>query len=115
MGCSEARSIRVAQSLLSLEMLGADHFIDKSAFQATDLLRLSRDGRGGVNLLVADRHAASVQIYVTLQLFLLSKLMRELPLVPGHSEPKLIFFFANAETYVQGLLGRLIEWRSSKF
>jgi DNA helicase HerA-like ATPase len=100
---------RIVKSLLLLETQGADHFIDRSAFQPSDLLRTSRDGRGCVSLLVADQHAASMQLYVTLQLFLLSELIRKLPALDGHNKPKLIFFFASAETLFGGASAALVR------
>ena len=59
-------------------------------------MRTTRDGRGYMNILAADRLMSSPQLYTTFLLWLLSELFEEMPEVGDLEKPKLVFFFDEA-------------------
>ena len=59
-------------------------------------MRKSSDGRGYVNILVADKLMESPRLYATFLLWLLSELFEQLPEVGDLDKPKLVFFFDEA-------------------
>ena len=59
-------------------------------------MRTDRDGRGMVNILVADKLMQSPRLYATFLLWMLSELFEELPEAGDLPKPKLVFFFDEA-------------------
>ena len=69
----------IQRSLLVLQQQGADHFFGEPALKVSDLMRVSRDGRGYISVLVSDKLMQSPRLYATFLLFLMSELFEELP------------------------------------
>lgn len=86
----------IQRRLLVLEEQGADEFFGEPALDINDLLRVSMDGRGIVNLLAADKLMQSPRLYSTFLLWLLTSLWEHLPEVGDQPKPKLVFFFDEA-------------------
>jgi len=86
----------IMRRLLVLEQQGADSFFGEPALDIKDLMRTTRDGRGMINILAADKLMQSPQLYATFLLWLLSELFEELPEVGNPDKPKLVFFFDEA-------------------
>ena len=86
----------VQRQLLVLENQGADAFFGEPALALTDLIRTSRDGKGVINILAADRLMSNPRLYATFLLWLLSELFEELPEIGDPEKPKLVFFFDEA-------------------
>lgn len=86
----------IQRQLLVLENQGADKFFGEPALELKDFLKTDRDGRGMVNILVADKLMSSPRLYATFLLWLLSELFEELPEVGDLPKPKLVFFFDEA-------------------
>ena len=86
----------IQRRLMVLEQQGAEHFFGEPALDIADLMRTTRDGRGYVNVLAADRLMQSPQLYATFLLWLLSELFSKLPEVGDPDRPKLVFFFDEA-------------------
>ena len=86
----------IQRSLLVLEQQGAAHFFGEPALEITDLMRTTRDGRGYISVLAADKLMESPRLYATFLLFLLSDLFEKLPEVGDPDKPKLVFFFDEA-------------------
>jgi DNA helicase HerA-like ATPase len=61
-----------------------------------DFMRTDRDGRGMVNILVADKLMQSPRLYATFLLWMLSELFEQLPEAGDPPKPKLVFFFDEA-------------------
>jgi DNA helicase HerA-like ATPase len=59
-------------------------------------MRTDSDGRGMVNILVADRLMQNPRLYATFLLWMLSELFEQLPEVGDPPKPKLVFFFDEA-------------------
>jgi DNA helicase HerA-like ATPase len=86
----------IQRQLLVLENQGGDKFFGEPALDLKDFMRNDRDGRGMVNILVADRLMQSPRLYATFLLWMLSELFEQLPEVGDPLKPKLVFFFDEA-------------------
>ena len=86
----------IQRQLLVLENQGASKFFGEPALILEDFMKTDRDGRGMVNILVADRLMQSPRLYSTFLLWMLSELFEELPEVGDLQKPKLVFFFDEA-------------------
>jgi hypothetical protein len=86
----------IQRRLVVLEEQGAENFFGEPALDIKDLMRTTRDGRGYINVLVADKLMGSPQLYSTFLLWLLSELFEDLPEVGDPDKPKLVFFFDEA-------------------
>jgi DNA helicase HerA-like ATPase len=86
----------IQRQLLVLENQGGDKFFGEPALALKDFMRTDDDGRGMVNILVADRLMQSPQLYATFLLWMLSELFEELPEAGDPPKPKLVFFFDEA-------------------
>jgi len=93
---SKATVGTIQRRLLTLEQQGGEHFFGEPALELEDLLLTTPDGRGAVNVLMADRLIQSPRLYATFLLWLLSELFEELPEVGDRDRPKLVFFFDEA-------------------
>jgi DNA helicase HerA-like ATPase len=86
----------IQRRLVVIEEQGGDKFFGEPALDIKDLMRTTRDGRGYMNILAADRLMSSPQLYATFLLWLLSELFEEMPEVGDPDKPKLVFFFDEA-------------------
>jgi DNA helicase HerA-like ATPase len=86
----------IQRQLLVLENQGGAKFFGEPALDLKDFMRTDRDGRGTVNILVADRLMQSPRLYATFLLWMLSELFEQLPEVGDPPKPKLVFFFDEA-------------------
>src|ERR1700753_2037713 len=86
----------IQRQLLVLENQGGDKFFGEPALSLKDFIRTDRDGRGMVNILVADKLMQSPRLYATFLLWMLSELFEQLPEAGDPPKPKLVFFFDEA-------------------
>lgn len=86
----------IQRSLLILEQQGTANFFGEPALKIPDIMRTTRDGRGAINVLAADKLMMNPRLYATFLLWLLSELFEELPEVGDPDQPKLVFFFDEA-------------------
>jgi uncharacterized protein len=86
----------IQRQLLVLENQGGTRFFGEPALALKDFMRTDNDGRGVVNILVADKLMQSPRLYATFLLWMLSELFEELPEVGDPPKPKLVFFFDEA-------------------
>ncbi len=99
----------IQRRLLVLEEQGAESFFGEPALDIKDIMRTTRDGRGYINILAADKLMLSPQLYATFLLWLLSELFEELPEVGDPDKPKLVFFFDEAHLLFDEAPRALIE------
>ena len=85
----------IQRALLTLENQGADKFFAEPSFDIYDLLQCEQ-GKGVMNVLVADKLMLNPKLYSTFLLWLLSELYSQLPEVGDMDLPKLVFFFDEA-------------------
>ncbi|BCH03219.1 hypothetical protein MesoLj131b_52180 [Mesorhizobium sp. 131-2-5] len=86
----------IQRTLLVLEQQGAANFFGEPALRISDIMRTTRDGRGAVSVLAADKLMMNPRLYATFLLWLMSELFEELPEVGDPDQPKLVFFFDEA-------------------
>src|SRR5215217_2062276 len=86
----------IQRQLLVLENQGGAKFFGEPALMLKDFMRTDSDGRGMVNILVADKLMQSPRLYATFLLWMLSELFEELPEAGDLPKPKLVFFFDEA-------------------
>src|SRR6201998_3187780 len=86
----------IQRQLLVLENQGGTKFFGEPALSLKDFMRTDRDGRGMVNILVADKLMQSPRLYATFLLWMLSELFEELPEAGDPPKPKVGFFFDEA-------------------
>ena len=86
----------IQRQLLVLENQGGTRFFGEPALSLQEFMRTDRDGRGMINILVADKLMQSPRLYATFLLWMLSELFEELPEVGDLPKPKLVFFFDEA-------------------
>jgi uncharacterized protein len=86
----------IQRQLLVLENQGGAQFFGEPALALKDFMRTDRDGRGMVNILVADKLMQSPRLYATFLLWMLSELFEQLPEAGDPPKPKLVFFFDEA-------------------
>ncbi len=86
----------IQRQLLVLENQGGTRFFGEPALSLKDFMRTDRDGRGMLNILVADKLMQSPRLYATFLLWMLSELFEELPEAGDPPKPKLVFFFDEA-------------------
>ncbi len=106
---SKASVGSLQRALLVLEQQGAEHFFGEPALDIRDLMRTTRDGRGMISVLAADKLMNNPRLYATFLLWLLSELFEELPEVGDPEKPKLVFFFDEAHLLFDGAPKVLIE------
>ena len=86
----------IQRQLLVLENQGGAKFFGEPALSLKDFMKTDSDGRGMVNILVADKLMQSPRLYATFLLWMLSELFEELPEAGDLPKPKLVFFFDEA-------------------
>src|SRR6187455_3157995 len=93
---SKATVGTIQRQLLVLENQGGTKFFGEPALLLKDFMKTDSDGRGMVNILVADKLMQSPRLYATFLLWMLSELFEELPEAGDLPKPKLVFFFDEA-------------------
>src|SRR5690606_2804435 len=78
----------IQRALLVLEQQGAENFFAEPAVQIGDLMRTTRDGRGVIGVLAAEKLMMNPRLYATFLLWLMSELFEELPEVGDLDRPK---------------------------
>ncbi len=106
---SKATIGTIQRKLLQLEQQGAEHFFGEPALALADMLLLTPDGRGAVNVLAADKLVQSPRLYASFLLWLLSELFEELPEAGDLDKPKLVFFFDEAHLLFNDAPRALVE------
>lgn len=86
----------IQRNLLTLEQQGAERFFGEPMLKLTDMMRTAPDGRGVINILMADQLMNAPKLYGTFLLWLLSELFEQLPEVGDQPKPKMVFFFDEA-------------------
>ncbi len=99
----------IQRALLRLEDQGATRFFGETALDLYDFMRTDKNGRGYINILVADKLMMSPRLYATFLLWMLAELFEELPEVGDSDKPKLVFFFDEAHLLFNDAPKALLE------
>ena len=108
-GVSKASVNAILRRLLMLEREGGKKFFGEPALQLEDFMRVSRDGRGMINILAADTLIMSPRVYSTFLLWLLSELFENLPELGDPEQPVMVFFFDEAHLLFRDAPKALLE------
>ncbi|OJF91697.1 helicase HerA-like C-terminal domain-containing protein [Pararhizobium antarcticum] len=93
---SKASVGSIQRELLILEQQGAEQFFGEPALKISDIMRTTRDGRGAISVLAADKLMMNPRLYGTFLLWMMSELFEQLPEIGDPEKPKLVFFFDEA-------------------
>ena len=95
-GMSAATLGVLLRALITLEASGAAKFFGEPAFDVTDLMRTTPDGKGIVSVLELSDVMDQPQLFSTFMLWMLAQLYHVLPEMGDLPKPKLAFFFDEA-------------------
>jgi hypothetical protein len=109
----------IVRKIVELEQQDADTFFGAPEFDVHDLMRLTADGHGLINVLELADMQDRPALFSTFMMWLLARLYQTLPEVGDPDKPKLVFFFDEAhllfrdanETFLEQveLVARLIR------
>jgi uncharacterized protein len=99
----------IQRQILMFENQGATKFFGEPALNIEDFIKTDRDGRGMINILVADKLMTKPKLYASFLLWLLSELFETLPEVGDLDKPKLVFFFDEAHLLFNGAPKALLD------
>ena len=99
----------IQRGLLQLEEQGGDQFFGEPALDLDDMIQTDSEGRGVINVLVAEKLMASPKLYATFLLWLMSELFERLPEVGDPDKPKIAFFFDEAHLLFDDAPKALLE------
>lgn len=106
---SPASVAAIRRRLLMLEDQGIAHFFGEPALELRDFMRTNGEGRGYMNVLVADKLMHSPRLYATFLLWLMAELFEELPEAGDLDKPRLVFFFDEAHLLFNNAPRALLE------
>jgi hypothetical protein len=99
----------IQRRLVVIEEQGGELFFGEPALDIKDFMRTTRDGRGYMNVLAADRLISAPQLYATFLLWLMSELFEQMPEVGDPDKPRLVFFFDEAHLLFEEAPPALIQ------
>jgi DNA helicase HerA-like ATPase len=86
----------IQRRLVVIEEQGGDKFFGEPALDIKEFMRTTRDGKGYMNVLAADKLINSPQLYATFLLWMMSELFETMPEAGDPERPKMVFFFDEA-------------------
>ena len=98
----------IQRGLLQLEEQGGTKFFGEPMLNIEDLMQTA-NGRGVVNILVADKLMNNPRLYACFLLWMLAELFENLPEVGDREKPKLVFFFDEAHLLFADAPAALLE------
>ncbi|PZQ47919.1 MAG: ATP-binding protein [Rhodovulum sulfidophilum] len=99
----------IQRALLVLENQGATGFFGEPRLELRDLMAVTAEGLGQVNVLMADKLMQSPRLYATFLLWLLSELFEQLPELGDPDKPIMAFFFDEAHLLFDGAPKALVD------
>jgi DNA helicase HerA-like ATPase len=99
----------ILRKVIELQQQGADTFFGEPSFDVEDLLRISDDGRGMVNILRVTDMQNKPKLFSTFMLSLLAELYATLPEEGDIDKPKLVLFIDEAHLVFQEATAALLQ------
>lgn len=99
----------IQRRLLQLMHEGGEQLFGEPMLDLNDLMTVTPQNRGTINILSADILYQTPRVYTTLLLWLLSELFENLPEVGDADKPKLVFFFDEAHLLFDNAPKALLE------
>jgi DNA helicase HerA-like ATPase len=99
----------ILRKVIELQQQGADTFFGEPSFEIDDLMRISDDGRGIVNVLRVTDMQSKPKLFSTFMLSLLAELYATLPEEGDIDKPKLVMFIDEAHLVFQEATNALLQ------
>ena len=99
----------VLRKVVELQQQGADVFFGEPSFEVDDLMRISDDGRGMINILRVMDMQDRPKLFSTFMLQLLAELYATLPEAGDVDKPKLVIFIDEAHLVFQEATTALLQ------
>jgi len=99
----------ILRKVIELQQQGADMFFGEPSFDIEDLMRISEDGRGMVNILRVTDMQNRPKLFSTFMLSLLAELYASLPEEGDIDKPKLVLFIDEAHLVFQEATTALLQ------
>ena len=99
----------ILRKVIELEQQGAAHFFGERSFEVDDLMRISDDGRGIINILRVMDLQDKPKLFSTFMLQLLAELYASSPEEGDLDQPKLILFIDEAHLIFQEASEALLQ------
>lgn len=99
----------ILRKVIELQQQGADVFFGEPSFDVNDLMRISDDGRGVVNVLRVTDLQTRPKLFSTFMLSLLAELYATLPEEGDMDKPKLVMFIDEAHLVFQEATDALLQ------
>ncbi len=99
----------ILRKVIELQQQGADTFFGEPSFNVEDLMRISDDGRGMVNILRVTDMQNRPKLFSTFMLSLLAELYASLPEEGDLEKPKLVLFIDEAHLVFQEATSALLQ------
>ena len=95
-GIASATAGVILREVSALQAQGADSFFGEPAFNVSEFIRTTSDGKGVISSLELPDVQSRPALFSTFIMWLLAELFQELPEVGDAEKPKLVFFFDEA-------------------
>jgi uncharacterized protein len=99
----------ILRKVIELQQQGADIFFGEKSFEVEDLMRMSDDGRGMINVLRVTDLQDKPKLFSTFMLQMLAELYATLPEEGDLDKPKLIMFIDEAHLIFQEASSALLQ------
>lgn len=99
----------ILRKVIELQQQGADLFFGEPSFEVDDLMRISDDGRGMINVLRVTDMQTKPKLFSTFMLSLLAELYAALPEEGDMDKPKLVLFIDEAHLLFQEATEALLQ------
>lgn len=99
----------ILRKVIELQQQGADHFFGEPSFEIDDLMRISDDGRGMINVLRVTDMQNRPKLFSTFMLQMLAELYATLPEAGDIDKPKLVMFIDEAHLVFQEATDALLQ------
>jgi DNA helicase HerA-like ATPase len=99
----------ILRKVIELEQQGAAHFFGERSFEVDDLMRISDDGRGVVNILRVMDLQDKPKLFSTFMLQMLAELYATCPEEGDLDKPKLVLFIDEAHLIFQEASAALLQ------
>jgi len=99
----------ILRKVIELQQQGADVFFGEKSFEVDDLMRISEDGRGMINVLRVMDMQDRPKLFSTFMLQMLAELYASMPEEGDLDKPKLVMFIDEAHLIFQEATSALLE------
>jgi DNA helicase HerA-like ATPase len=99
----------ILRKVIELQQQGADIFFGEPSFDIEDLMRISDDGRGMVNVMRVTDMQSRPKLFSTFMLSLLAELYATMPEAGDMDKPKLVMFIDEAHLVFQEASNVLLQ------